>query len=157
MSDFDYASAETTDFTCIPIIDMPDLDAETGLNSPEFVIFAQALMSAATEVGFFYLRNHGVPENLREQAMAASRRFFALPEDIKQKIAVNSDQRGWMAKGGAVLQGAETFDAKEIFFWGWESEQMDTSLPLVAPNQWPDDEAAFLKAEIMAYYTAVLG
>lgn len=157
MSDFDYASAETTDFTSIPIIDMPDLDADTGLNSPEFFIFAQALMSAATEVGFFYLRNHGVPENLREQAMAASRRFFALPEDIKQKIAVNSDQRGWMAKGGAVLQGAETFDAKEIFFWGWESEQMDTSLPLVAPNQWPDDEAAFLKAEIMAYYTAVLG
>ena len=40
---------------------------------------------------------------------------------------------------------------------GLESEQMDTSLPLVAPNQWPDDEAAFLKAEIMAYYTAVLG
>ena len=62
-----------------------------------------------------------------------------------------------MAKGGAVLQGAETFDAEEIFFWGWESEQMDTSLPLVAPNPWPDDEAAFLKAEIMAYYTAVLG
>ena len=53
MSDFDYASAETTDFTSIPIIDMPDPDAETGLNSPEFVIFAQALMSAATEVGFF--------------------------------------------------------------------------------------------------------
>ena len=47
MSDFDYASAETTDFTSIPIIDMPDLDADTGLNSPEFFIFAQALMSAA--------------------------------------------------------------------------------------------------------------
>ena len=75
MSDFDYASAETTDFTSIPIIDMPDLDADTGLNSPEFVIFAQTLMSAATESGF-YLRNHGVPENLREQAMAASRRFL---------------------------------------------------------------------------------
>ena len=157
MSDFDYASAEITDFTAIPIIDMPDLTSDASLNSSEFVSFSTSLISAATEVGFFYLRNHGISEELRQQAMAASRRFFALPEDVKQKIAVNSDQRGWMAEGGAVLQGSETYDAKEIFFWGWESEDMDTSLPLVAPNQWPEGEASFLKAELMAYYHAVLG
>ena len=156
MSNFDYASAQVADFTTIPVIDMPDLDVHKGLDNSDFDLFAEALMSAATDVGFFYLRNHGVSEDLREQAMAASRRFFELPDDVKQKIAVNGDQRGWMAKGGAVLQGAETFDAKEIFFWGWESDGMDISLPLVAKNQWPDQEAQFLKADLLPYYHAVL-
>lgn len=157
MSDFDYAAAQTADFTTIPIIDMPDAGSVSSWNSAEFTSFADALISAAQDVGFFYLRNHGISAELRQQAMAASHRFFQLPDAAKQTIAVNSDQRGWMAKGGAVLQGAETFDAKEIFFWGWEADDMDTSLPLVAANQWPDDEAAFLKTELMPYYNAVLG
>lgn len=156
MSDFDYASAEVADFTAIPMIEMPALDEPDSLNSPDFARFAEALITAARDVGFFYLRNHGLPEALREQAMAASRRFFALPAEVKQQIAVNSDHRGWMAKGGAVLQGAETFDAKEIFFWGWEEDTMDISLPLVAPNQWPQGQAAFLRTELWPYYQAVL-
>ena len=73
MSNFDYASAQVADFTTIPVIDMPDLDVHKGLDNSDFDLFAKALMSAATDVGFFYLRNHGVSEDLREQAMAASR------------------------------------------------------------------------------------
>lgn len=157
MSDFDYASAEPADFTTIPVIDVPGPEIKASRTDAEFAAFANALMSAAQDVGFFYVRNHAISPDVRCQAMAASRRFFALPEEVKQQIAVNSDQRGWMAKGGAVLQGAETSDAKEIFFWGWESETMDTSLPLVAPNQWPEAQGAFLKTEVMPYYHAVLG
>lgn len=156
MSDYDYAAAQATDFTEISIIDMPVIDGPESLSGSEFTSFANALINAAQDVGFFYLRNHGIPEELRSQAMAASRRFFDFPKEVKQQIAVNNDQRGWMAKGGAVLQGAETFDAKEIFFWGWEAEGMDTSLPLVVPNQWPDDEASFLRVELWPYYEAVL-
>lgn len=156
MPDFTYASAQVVDFNEIPIIDMPVMGQPDSFSGAAFSAFADALIQASEQVGFFYLRNHGIPETLRQQAMTASRRFFALPEDVKQQIAVNSDQRGWMAKGGAVLQGSETYDAKEIFFWGWESDDMDTGLPLVAANQWPSGQAAFLKAELLPYYDAVL-
>ena len=107
MSDFDYASAETTDFTSIPIIDMPDLDADTGLNSLNLSSLHRPLC-AATEVGFFYLRNHGVPENLREQAMAASADFcvarrYQTKDSCEQRSTwLDGQRRGGSARGGNI-------------------------------------------------------
>ena len=57
----------------VPVIDMSQPDA------------ADAMWAAATTVGFFTVTNHGVPDELIENAFASSKQFFARDLDAKQR------------------------------------------------------------------------
>lgn len=148
-----YAHATTPDFDQIPVL---DIGATTTIEGRRAL--APQLVKTAREVGFFYIRNHGISTAMAEAAFAASRAFFTLPEDQKASIAVDTHQRGWMAAGMANLEGSRTHDAKEVFFWGYDVDADDPSLnlPMVALNQWPDAVAPQLKAALLPYYHAVL-
>ena len=150
-----YASARIVDQDLIPVIDLANRQ-----DGSKRQILAQKLVSTAEQTGFFYVRNHGVGRRLCEAAFNASRKFFALDDNVKSRIKVNQNQRGWMAQGLTNLEGAGTHDAKEVFFWGYDISPDDPDLkagvPLVALNQWPDDEAPFLQRDLMPYYNAVL-
>ena len=147
----DFASAKKVDWTQIPIID---------LLTSSFEEQASEIISAATTVGFFYVRNHGIEQALMDQAFAASRHFFALPETKKSTVQVNQNQRGWMAQGLSNLEGSKTHDAKEVFFWGWDVDAEDpdvlAGLPLVRPNLWPDEVAPTLKSDLLPFYNQVV-
>ena len=148
----DYAQARPTDFDQIPIIDLGSGQA--------FDALAAELVRVAETSGFFYVTGHGVSPALRERAFAASRRFFALPETEKSTVSVNAFQRGWMAEGFTRLEGSGTHDAKEVFFWGYETAEDDpdylAGLPMVAPNRWPAGAAPWLFDEIQPYYQSVI-
>tara|TARA_B100000614_G_scaffold262271_1_gene295013 strand:+ start:2226 stop:3221 length:996 start_codon:yes stop_codon:yes gene_type:complete len=150
-----YAPAQKTYFDEIPIISLLGLDTEEG-----FEHIAHDLVETAHRVGFFYLSDHGISADVIDQAFDASRRFFDLPAKAKGQVAVNTHQRGWMQSGLAKLEGSATHDAKEVFFWGWEGENMPSDPekrpPLVHPNQWPEHEAAFLKKGIWPLYLQVI-
>lgn len=151
----DFAQADKTDFDAIPIIDV------CALANPEtFTETANYLVSVAKDVGFFYLINHSIDKDICDDAFTASKSFFALPENQKADIRVNQHQRGWMAQGMAVLEGAKTSDAKEVFFWGRDVAPDDPDVlrgrALVAPNQWPKTYAPWLRTKLMPYYMAVL-
>ena len=49
-----------------------------------------------------------------EQAFAVAKAFFELPESEKQAVAVDKNQRGWLAQGMSRLQGSKTHDLKEV-------------------------------------------
>ena len=106
----------------------------------------------------FYISNHGIDPVLIENAFAVSKVFFELPEVEKQAIAVDRNQRGWMAQGMSRLQGSKTHDLKEVFFWGphTEADDMDVRAckPLCAVNQWPRDFPR-LYEDLIPYYDAV--
>ena len=57
----------------VPVIDLSRPDA------------AEAMWAAATSVGFFTVTNHGVPDELIENAFASSKHFFARDLDAKQR------------------------------------------------------------------------
>ena len=82
-----YAESKTIDLSQIPVIDMA-----TALDgSPEGERrVATEFLRAATEVGFFYVKNHGVPWHLVEQAREAARGFFALPLEKKSEVGILS-------------------------------------------------------------------
>ena len=145
-----YARAAHVDFESIPVVDIADIGTEAG-----FARVAEDMVLAAEQVGFFYLSGHGVSEALMKQAFAASQAFFEMPEADKATVAVDQNQRGWMAQGMSNLEGSKTFDAKEVFFWGWDVGP-DAGLPLVAQNQWPDGVAPELKRDLLPYYRAVV-
>ncbi|MEY4761315.1 MAG: hypothetical protein RLZZ200_1171 [Pseudomonadota bacterium] len=117
---------------------LPVLD----LRSPSFV---DALRAAARDVGFFYLIGHGVPDALAEHIFAASRRFFALPEDRKLAIQMANSRhfRGYTRLGDE-LTGGRT-DWREQLDFGPELPAIDVGPAdppwrrLQGPNQWPAD------------------
>jgi isopenicillin N synthase-like dioxygenase len=133
-----YASAKAIDTESIPVIDMGPLAAG---DRGAVAAVGHALLDAAQTVGFFYVRNHGVPHPLIDRAYALSRRFFALPAGTKQHVRINAIHRGFLAIGGARMYDTARVDLKESFIWGPElgldDPDVATGKPLMGPNQWP--------------------
>lgn len=150
----DFAAAEAADKSQIPVINVAGAIDGTDVSG-----VAAEIHKAAVEFGFFYISGHGIDQQLINEAFAVARDFFALSDPEKSTIAVNSDQRGWMATGMSKLQGAKTHDLKEVFFWGAETGPDDPDLvsgkPLVAVNQWPTAVFPRLENELRPYYDAV--
>ena len=150
-----FASAKSTSFEEIPVIDISLIQTEKG-----FIQIAEKLVNNAKTIGFFYITGHGISSKLVEQAFAASRRFFEKPKSEKSTVTVNMNQRGWMDQGMAKLEGSKTYDSKEVFFWGWEVDpnhpDVRSGVPMVFPNQWPDEVAPFLRRDLIPYYDAVI-
>ena len=138
----------------IPVVDLAPLLSE-GRGGLARV--TADLVQAAEAVGFFYVRNHGVPAELIERAIAASRAFFALPLERKLEVRISERHRGFLRTGEAVMQGARQPDLKESFVWGIELAPDDQALAagnrLLAPNNWPDFMPE-LKAAFVPYLDA---
>ena len=124
---------------------------------------ARAVRHACENVGFFYIRNHGVAEALVERAFAASRRFHALPLEEKLKLSLNENNIGYLPMNASV-QGASTVhkatkpNQNESFFVSHDraAEHPDVvaGKPLRGRNQWPEHLPGF-RAEVMAYLGAM--
>ncbi len=142
-------AARTVDFTEIPVIDMAQPLPALGA----------AIDQAATQVGFFYIKGHGVPEATVANAFAAAKTFFHAPQAVKDSVAVNERHRGWLKPGGAKMDGAKKPDLKESFIFGLELPEADPDVlagkPLMGPNQWPPALPEFRPA-MAAYYDAIL-
>jgi len=76
---------------------------------------------------------------------AAARKFFALPDDVKQRYSVAVAGHGWLAPGveaNAYAEGTETPpDLKESYSLGAETATGDPGIDRIwfAPNVWPDE------------------
>lgn len=67
---------------------------------------ATQIEAACRDTGFFYIRGHGVADAVIERLDAASRRFFALPREAKQAIAMEHGgraRRGWFPLEGELI------------------------------------------------------
>ena len=139
----------------LPLIDM----AGVREGDPASIRRAgEAIRQACSESGFFYIINHGVPQGVIDQAMAAAKTFFAHPPEVKRQVAVNKRHRGWHALGGALMYEATKPDFKEFFGIGLELPEDDPSVlageALRGPNQWPEFMPQ-LRTALDDYYAAV--
>ena len=71
----------------IRVIDLTDFEARRAE-------ITEQLWSAAVDVGFFQLANHGVPLAQIREAFAMSEKFFALPAEVKSQYSL-SRNAGW--------------------------------------------------------------
>ncbi|GAB2470391.1 isopenicillin N synthase family dioxygenase [Jatrophihabitans fulvus] len=102
--------------------------------------------AALRDVGFLLVTGHRVPAETRAALREASRAFFALPADVKQKYAVTVAGRGWLPPGveaNGYSEGTETPpDLKESYSVGAD----DTTAPLdgywFQRNVFPDEVPA---------------
>ncbi len=106
-----------------------------------------ALRAASETSGFAYLKNHGVPMSVIDNARVSARAFFGLSEQEKSSVSISPHHRGWLASGGARMADDVAADLKESFIWGAQSSVEEGSLdhPLRGSNRWPDQHVPDLR------------
>lgn len=144
------------DFESIPVIDVSTLSDPDG-PSDECI---ERLGTAAREVGFLLVVNHGVSDQTFRAMHEAAQRFFAQPEEVKREVYIgnSTNHRGYVSIGEEVFAGA-TPDLKEAYDLSIDLPADHPAYlagnPLLGPNQWPD-LPGFPEA-VMTYYDEVFG
>jgi isopenicillin N synthase-like dioxygenase len=135
----------------LPVVDLDELRSGRG-------DAVAAIGTAISDAGFFYVVNHGLSEGLIAGATDASRSFFSLPEEEKEKVHVDGRHRGYLGFGGSRMLGAQSADLKESFVYGVEHAPADGGAGslLVGPNQWPASVPAF-QQRVYGYFLAAVG
>eukprot|EP00873_Tetraselmis_striata_P011773 jgi/Tetstr1/432037/TSEL_021510.t1 len=135
-------------FRSIPIIDLSRLRES---NAGQRAALLSELREVCHTVGFMYVTNHGVGDEVCARALQAAGSFFALPQDAKMAFHHSSSPafRGYIAKAAENTGGLA--DLREQVEFGVESEAvrgpeagtMAGVFPvyrrLIGPNQWPDE------------------
>ncbi|KAF7296302.1 Fe2OG dioxygenase domain-containing protein [Mycena chlorophos] len=124
--------------------------------------------NACTDVGFFYVKNHGIPQTVFERTLDAMRDFFDLPLD--DKLAIENKKSPNFKGYSPILSGNNdpngAGDLQEGFEFGYElveervgehAEHADSELDGVmsAPNVWPASMPDFRVAALEYYHHAL--
>lgn len=118
--------------------------------------FVAELGAAYREWGFAGIRNHGIPQQLIDDAYAVFKQFFALPEEVKKQYILpgSGGARGYTAFGIETAKGSKHFDLKEFWHIGREIPGDSKYREVMAPNLWPSEVPDF-KARGYALYEAL--
>lgn len=114
---FDIASPVSTPASSSSLV--PTIDISPYLQNPTSQAaddVCQAIRAACLHTGFFQIIGHGVPASTLTEAFEASRRFYALPLEQKQKLDITK-QIGFRGYDGIGTQsyGPDTLpDLKEV-------------------------------------------
>jgi isopenicillin N synthase-like dioxygenase len=119
-------------------IDLSNFDARKQEIADQF-------WQASTDIGFFQLVNHGIPQAQVDEAFDMTARFFALSTEAKAKLPlVRGTNAGWEYKS-QVRPSTGTADNKESY---------QITLPRMA-KLWPDSDALpGFKAAMLAFERA---
>ena len=97
------------------------------------------------EYGFAVVRDHGIPQDLINEAEGVSKAFFALPDSVKRayKIEGGGGARGYTPFGTEKAKDAAVFDLKEFWHVGRDLPEGHPLSEFMAPNVWPTEVAGF--------------
>jgi isopenicillin N synthase-like dioxygenase len=161
-------------FTQIPTIDIAAL---TGENAADRRAVAQEIGRACEEIGFFYIRNHGISQRLIDRTYECSAAFHHSPAELRSRVHVQNSRgnRGWLPSALAfhdpdpelyrLVPAAEeddyisrprlhsAFDLSRDITHD-DPDYLAGNIMLV-PNQWPDWLPGF-REDVMSYYNAVM-
>jgi isopenicillin N synthase-like dioxygenase len=146
----------------IPVIDLSDYHPDRP--APRAAI-ARQIHDALSEVGFFVITGHDVPQALIAQTFAQAARLHALPMAAKLGLKLNEHNNGYMAMGRYAVWTSEVNqndqpDLNEAFFIKREREP-DSPLRLsgrrfTGPNVWPAEaDLPGFRDHILAYQRAM--
>ena len=78
----------------IPIIDIKNLYSDVSSEKDQI---ANDFIEAYSSLGFSYITNHGIDNQIISDVFDASKEFHSLPLREKNKIALNELHRGYIA------------------------------------------------------------
>lgn len=148
--------AKRLPFQSIPVIDLAPLVTGDGASVQTVV---SALDDACRNVGFFYVRNHGVDKDLCAGVVREAKRFFALPESEKLRYNINNigTHHGYVPYGSLIIGGKPDLqEAYEVC-----TEHPDDDPDYLAghicygPNVWPDNLPGY-RETVYDYFEAII-
>jgi isopenicillin N synthase-like dioxygenase len=113
---------------------------------------------ACREVGFFYIRNHGVSAALASRMFACAAAFFAAPKETKDEFSISRSRhnRGYVGIATESLNLVHA-DLKEAFNIGLELPETDLEVvagkPFRGVNLWP--RTAGFRETALTYFDAL--
>ena len=113
---------------------------------------------ACRDVGFFYIRNHGVPDALLSGIFGCSQAFFASPGTVKDEFSIKRSRhnRGYVGIATESLNLVHA-DLKEAFNIGLDLLPSDPEVvagrPFRGVNLWPKTPG--FRETALAYFNAV--
>lgn len=137
-------------FDEVPSLDLADFTSGDAERRARFV---KQLSDAYQNIGFIALRNHGLSDALTQKLYAATKAFFALPDEVKQEYEVPelAGQRGYVGKGKEHAKGRNTGDLKEFYHVGQEVTDNDPIKDEYPENIFPKEVAEFREVTLEAY------
>jgi isopenicillin N synthase-like dioxygenase len=135
----DRLRARRESFGRLPVIDIAPL-----LDGSDKLAVAKEIRGALSNIGFMYVKNHGISQDLVDSVFDVTRRFFALPMEQKMMLHVSRSDvalRGYIEPFGENTDPGKTKDLKECFDIGPERETLEG--PFFGPNQWPSGMPLF--------------
>ncbi|MEP3046643.1 MAG: 2-oxoglutarate and iron-dependent oxygenase domain-containing protein [Roseibium sp.] len=140
----------------LPIIDLAPLIC----GEPDGITKVAAdIGRAAREIGFFYVKNHGIAPTVISNTFHATHKLFAQPLDAKMVLTKDffKTNRGYLPMKGENLDPTQPSDLKEAFNIGLDLQPDDPRIlsgePFRAVNQWPD--IPDWKQTVLTYFNAV--
>ncbi|KAM0420175.1 hypothetical protein ACHAPD_003744 [Fusarium lateritium] len=97
----------------MPIIDLSSIDGD----EPARKGLATQIKAAAENTGFFYVSNHGISQDLIEEALQQVKNFFHQSQEDKDRVAFTKAGKfcGYHGVGSTQINNKETKDNKETF------------------------------------------
>lgn len=139
---------------------LPILDLSHFSDPADRPAFLEQLRHAARDIGFFYLVNHGVDDELQRAVQQEARRFFALSDREKQQVAMihSPHFRGYNRAASELTRGQP--DWREQFDIGAERQALNVAgddprwQRLQGPNLWPEAQPT-LKPALLTWQKAM--
>ncbi|KAJ6612876.1 Clavaminate synthase-like protein [Mycena sp. CBHHK59/15] len=135
----------------IPVIDFTDAWSDS---SARWTV-VEDIRGACTDVGFFYVKNHGIPDMVVERSLSVSQQFFALNHSAKlmlyqeDPISVNMGYRPFRDSN---IDPSNSGDLMEGVTFQWQARADDASNN---GNKWPA-EAPAMRDGVLDYYDHAL-
>jgi isopenicillin N synthase-like dioxygenase len=145
-------------FTEIPLVDIGPLIS--GADNERRRETESAIFDACEHVGFFYIKNHGIPDSLRDRMLTLAEEFFALPLDAKNALHMSKSPsfRGFMPFGSKGIDPTKKAKGQEGFTiqreLGPDDDDVKAKKPLHAPNMWPQ-ELPEMRSVMLEYFAAM--
>lgn len=127
----------------IPIIDISGIFS-ASLHDRKAV--AGQIHAAATNNGFFYIRNHGVPASVTDAAHAGCLSFFRQPQGVKSLADARQSAyfNGYKPPRTQRINPSESVDNRETFSWTYDP-RCDPAVPSL--DSVPPRVRSFLRIE----------
>jgi isopenicillin N synthase-like dioxygenase len=118
--------------------------------------FARAMGESYERFGFAIVADHGLDAAMIARALAATKAFFALPEESKRRYHVpgGGGQRGYVPFGIEAAKGADKVDLKEFWHVGRDLPAGHRYADVMPANLWPREIPAF-RESVSALYDAL--
>src|SRR5688500_18869725 len=122
----------------IPSLDLAEFTSNDPARKKKFV---EELGAAYHSIGFVAIRNHFLSDDLQQRLYTSIKKFFALPDELKQKYERPelAGQRGYIGKGKEHAKGRNTGDLKEFYHVGQELATHELKKEGYPANVWPSE------------------